>query len=94
MTDTTLLDRITVDPEICGGRPCIRGHRIHCLRCAPSSLRPLVSIAVLRVPDLPGHADLIGFTARFAEAMAGADITAKLWVVDMRRVREYRPGAR
>ena len=22
------LDRITVDPEICGGRPCIRGMRI------------------------------------------------------------------
>jgi uncharacterized protein (DUF433 family) len=23
-----LLDRITVDPEICGGRPCIRGLRV------------------------------------------------------------------
>lgn len=23
-----LLDRITLDPEICGGRPCIRGMRI------------------------------------------------------------------
>jgi uncharacterized protein (DUF433 family) len=22
------LDRITVDPEICGGRPCIRGLRV------------------------------------------------------------------
>jgi len=22
------LDRITVDPEVCGGRPCIRGLRI------------------------------------------------------------------
>ncbi|WJW75312.1 DUF433 domain-containing protein [Thiohalobacter sp. IOR34] len=22
------LDRITIDPEICGGRPCIRGLRI------------------------------------------------------------------
>ncbi len=25
---TTFLDRITVDPEQCGGRPCIRGMRI------------------------------------------------------------------
>lgn len=25
---TELLDRITVDPEQCGGRPCIRGMRI------------------------------------------------------------------
>lgn len=24
----TLVDRITVDPEQCGGRPCIRGMRI------------------------------------------------------------------
>lgn len=25
---TSLLDRITVDPQQCGGRPCIRGMRI------------------------------------------------------------------
>ena len=25
---TDLLKRITVDPEVCGGRPCIRGLRI------------------------------------------------------------------
>ena len=24
----TTVDRITVDPEICGGRPCIRGLRV------------------------------------------------------------------
>ena len=24
----TILDRITVDPEVCGGRPCIRGLRV------------------------------------------------------------------
>jgi len=26
--DAALLDRTTVDPKICGGRPCIRGQRI------------------------------------------------------------------
>ena len=25
---TTLTDRITLDPEQCGGRPCVRGMRI------------------------------------------------------------------
>ena len=25
---TNLLDRIRIDPEICGGKPCIRGTRI------------------------------------------------------------------
>jgi uncharacterized protein (DUF433 family) len=23
-----LLDRVTIDPEVCGGRPCIRGMRV------------------------------------------------------------------
>ena len=28
MTRQELLSRITVDPQICFGKPCIRGHRI------------------------------------------------------------------
>lgn len=28
MTHEQLIDRITVDPAICHGKPCIRGHRI------------------------------------------------------------------
>lgn len=31
MPDTELLRRITIDPEQCGGRPCIRGMRIRVL---------------------------------------------------------------
>jgi uncharacterized protein (DUF433 family) len=27
MIDQTLLDRITIDPEVCHGKPTIRGHR-------------------------------------------------------------------
>jgi uncharacterized protein (DUF433 family) len=28
MTQETLLSRISLNPEICFGRPCVRGHRI------------------------------------------------------------------
>ena len=28
MTNEQLLQRITIDPKVCFGRPCIRGHRI------------------------------------------------------------------
>jgi uncharacterized protein (DUF433 family) len=28
LTMNTLLDRITIDPEVCGGKPCVRGTRI------------------------------------------------------------------
>ena len=28
MKDAALLERISIDPEVCGGRPCVRGHRI------------------------------------------------------------------
>lgn len=28
MTRTELLQRISIDPQICGGKPCVRGHRI------------------------------------------------------------------
>lgn len=28
VTEAQVLERISVDPEVCGGKPCIRGHRI------------------------------------------------------------------
>ncbi len=28
VTEAQALERISVDPEVCGGKPCIRGHRI------------------------------------------------------------------
>jgi uncharacterized protein (DUF433 family) len=28
VTTADLLDRISVDPAVCGGKPCVRGHRI------------------------------------------------------------------
>jgi len=29
MTYEALLNRVTVDPRVCGGKPCIRGTRIY-----------------------------------------------------------------
>jgi uncharacterized protein (DUF433 family) len=29
MTHAELLQRVTVDPEVCGGKPCVRGTRIY-----------------------------------------------------------------
>ena len=29
MTHTDLLDRVSIDPEVCGGQPCIRGTRVY-----------------------------------------------------------------
>ena len=29
MTHEELFDRVTVDPKVCGGKPCIRGTRIY-----------------------------------------------------------------
>jgi uncharacterized protein (DUF433 family) len=29
MTNEELLNRVTIDPELCGGFPCIRGTRIY-----------------------------------------------------------------
>jgi uncharacterized protein (DUF433 family) len=28
MTHEELIKRIAIDPAVCGGKPCIRGHRI------------------------------------------------------------------
>lgn len=59
------------------------------LRFDPAST---AGIAVLRVPDLPGRSDLEVAAGLLIEAMAEADITGELWVVDRRRVRRYDPG--
>lgn len=49
-------------------------------------------IAVLRVPDLPGRSHLLRAATVLCNALARADITARLWVVNQTRVRQYEPG--
>jgi uncharacterized protein (DUF433 family) len=48
-----LLDRITVDPEQCGGRPCIRGMRIRLIDVLDLLANGLTPDEVLEeLPDL------------------------------------------
>ena len=50
---TYLNDRITVDPEQCGGRPCIRGMRIRVKDVLDLFSAGLTSIQILEeMPDL------------------------------------------
>jgi uncharacterized protein (DUF433 family) len=51
-----LAERITVDPEQCGGRPCIRGMRFHVTDVLDLLANGLAEVQVLEeLPDLePG----------------------------------------
>lgn len=50
---TELLDRITVDPEQCGGRPCIRGMRIRVIDVLDLLANGLTPDEILEeLPDL------------------------------------------
>jgi uncharacterized protein (DUF433 family) len=50
---TWLTDRITVDPEQCGGRPCIRGMRIRVTDVLDLLAPGLTPVEVLaELPDL------------------------------------------
>ena len=50
---TNLLDRITINPEQCGGRPCIRGMRIRVIDVLDLYAAGLSSAEILEeMPDL------------------------------------------
>ncbi len=50
-----LLDRITIDPEQCGGRPCIRGMRIRVVDVLDLFAAGLTAEQILEeMPDLTG----------------------------------------
>lgn len=51
--ETKWLDRITVDPEKCGGRPCIRGMRIRVIDILDLLSAGLTRAEILiELPDL------------------------------------------
>ncbi|MBL8090821.1 MAG: DUF433 domain-containing protein [Anaerolineales bacterium] len=53
MTETTLFERITVNPNQCGGHPCIRGMRIRVIDVLELQANGLSSAEILEeLPDL------------------------------------------
>jgi predicted nuclease of predicted toxin-antitoxin system len=49
-------------------------------------------IAVFRVSETPGLAELAAVTTRLLDTVVSRDPRGRLWVVDLQRVREYRPA--
>ncbi|MFN6117191.1 MAG: DUF433 domain-containing protein [Flavobacteriales bacterium] len=72
---TYLMDRITVDPEMCGGRPCIRGMRIRVVDVLDLLAAGLSRTEILdEMPDLE-DAD-IDAALRFARSRVDHPILA------------------
>ncbi len=72
---TYLMDRITVDPRMCGGRPCIRGMRIRVIDVLDMLASGLSRVELLdEMPDLE-DAD-IDAALRFASSRLDYPILA------------------
>lgn len=67
MTREELLSRITIDPKVCFGKPCIRGHRIWVSLILDLLASGVSSEEILR--DYPGieEADILACIAYGAE---------------------------
>ena len=72
----SLLDRITIDPEVCGGKPCIRGTRIWVslvldfLADGMTEAELLAELrfnAILRITTIAGRAPRLGALPRRAD---------------------------
>jgi uncharacterized protein (DUF433 family) len=101
---TDLLNRIAVDPGVCGGRPCIKGHRVG----GVAGTRPAADgdSVVDVVDENPGlDVDDVRACIAYGAKLASADfidgvslkpsnrshITSRLWVIRADRVRQYEP---
>jgi uncharacterized protein (DUF433 family) len=64
----TLLERITIDPEVCGGKPCIKGTRIWVSLILDVLAGGMIEAELLA--EYPGlvHEDILAAIAYGAEA--------------------------
>ncbi len=67
MTKEQLLSRISIDPQVCFGKPCIRGHRIWVSLILDLLASGLTTLEILEeFPDLE-EADILACIAYGAE---------------------------
>ena len=64
----TLLDRITIDPKVCGGKPCIKGTRIWVSLILDFLADGLTEAELLAEYPQLVHADVLAAIAYGAEA--------------------------
>ena len=70
-----LMDRITVNPDQCGGRPCIRGMRIRVSDVLDLLAAGLTSVEVVEeLPDL--ELEDVAASLRFASRRLGHPVLA------------------
>ncbi len=63
-----LLERITIDPEICGGKPCIKGTRIWVSLILDFLPNGMTEVELLAEYPHPVHEDVLAAIAYGAEA--------------------------
>lgn len=63
-----LLDRISIDPEVCGGKPCIRGSRIWVSLVLDLLAGGMTEAELLEEYPQLGHEDVLAAIAYGAEA--------------------------
>jgi len=73
-----LLKRIAIDPEVCGGKPCIRGTRIWVSLILDMLADGLTEAELLREYPQLTHADILAAIAYGAEAARESIIQVSL----------------
>ena len=72
MTNEELLQRITIDPKVCFGRPCVRGHRIWVSLVLDFLAQGATSADILKDYPQLEQADIMACLAQGAEMDARA----------------------
>jgi uncharacterized protein (DUF433 family) len=97
-----LLSRISIDPNICFGKPCVKGHRIWVSLILDLLASGMTITEILE--EYPGleEADIyacivycerssLGECGTLMRGLARESIERKLWIVEPGRIREYLP---